>query len=266
MKKLLLIFAVVLLSYNAAYSQEKIDNSAVIEMVGAGLDAEVIISLMQNSPVDFSVTPADLATLKEKGVPTSIVAEMIKAKSKQASIDAQKTGIFFINGNGEEKRILPSVFSGSKTNTVAMSLTGFANANTKSIINGSESENKVPVSHQEFYFYFAPSQGSLGDIGGASDWWFKQATSPTEFALVELDTGKKNERTLKTGKVNAIAGASLGVNSKDVIDVKVEPVSETLFKVIPAKPLAQGEYCFFYQGTVPQGGYNNQSIFDFSVR
>lgn len=145
---------------------------------------------------------------------------------------------------------------------------GIANANVKSIVNKAQSDNKIPQGQQEFLFYFsANSQNNLGDVGGTIDWWFKQASSPAEFALVELESNKgKNQRSVKTGKVNAFAGSKIGINSKDVINVKVEKVGNTTYKVVPETPLEPGEYCFFYQGTIPQGGLNNQSIFDFSVQ
>lgn len=269
MKKILLVaLAVLWLNTNLVVAQDKVTNQSVIEMTEQGLDAEIIISFIANSDVDFDISPATLSALKEKGVPSAVIAEMIKVSRAQKQAEASKTGLYFIDKEGNEKRILPSVFSGTKTNTVAAAFSGgMANANIKSTVTNASSSNIVSTTNQVFYFYFMPSQGdALSNTGGAGDWWFKQATSPNEFALVELDTNKKkNERTLKTGKVNAW-GAKLGVNSGDAIPFEVEQLTETSFKISLKTPLQPGEYCFFYQGTIPQGGFNNQSIFDFSVQ
>lgn len=270
MKKILL-FAVAALWLNTSLvvAQDKVTNQSVIEMTEQGLDAEIIISFIANSDVDFDISPATLSALKEKGVASAVIAEMIKVSRAQKQAEAAKTGLYFIDKEGNEKRILPSVFSGTKTNTLAAAFSaGIANANIKSTITNASSSNVVSVNNQVFYFYFQPAKGdALSNTGGVSDWWFKQATSPNEFALVELDSNrKKNERTLKTGKANAWSGATLGVNSGDAIPFDVEQISETSFKISLKTPLKPGEYCFFYQGTIPQGGFNNQSVFDFSVQ
>ena len=67
------------------------------------------------------------------------------------------------------------------------------------------------------------------------------------------------------GKVNIYAGNSVGVDEKNVIKFDIEVLSDNEFKVIPAWFLEPGEYCFYYQGIVPVGGYSNQAVFDFSV-
>lgn len=269
MRKLITLFAAILFSSLIAFGQDKINNNSVIQMVEAGLDNEVIISVIGNSEVAFDVSPAQLGELKAKGIPGAIVAEMIKANSKQASLEAQKAGIFFLDAEGKEVRIMPTVFSGTKTSTAAAAFSGgLANANVKSTLNGAQSQNKITPGQQEFFFYFnANAQSNFNDVGGISDWWFKQASSPTEFALVALESNpRKNERSVKTGKVNAIGGMNVGINSRDIIQVTVEKVGNTSYKVVPKDPLEPGEYCFFYQGTVPQGGLTNQSIFDFTVQ
>lgn len=61
------------------------------------------------------------------------------------------------------------------------------------------------------------------------------------------------------------AGNSIGINENDIIGFDIEAINDLEFKVTPKRPLEPGEYCFFYQGTIPQGGFNNQSVFDFSI-
>lgn len=61
------------------------------------------------------------------------------------------------------------------------------------------------------------------------------------------------------------AGTSIGVDEKNHIQIDIEKIDDYTFKVKPRYFLNTGEYCFYYQGSIPQGGYNNQSVFDFSI-
>ena len=58
----------------------------------------------------------------------------------------------------------------------------------------------------------------------------------------------------------------MGVDPKKAIDFSIDDLGNGKYKVTLNKALKPGEYCFFYQGVIPMGGYNNQSIFDFSVK
>lgn len=93
---------------------------------------------------------------------------------------------------------------------------------------------------------------------------FSTASSPNQFVLVKL-TQKNKSRELETGKVNLYSGTSVGVPEDVIVQFDIEMVDETEFKVTPRQVLDPGEYCFFYQGAIPVGGYSNQSIFDFSI-
>lgn len=63
---------------NSTNSLTLLTNSDVIEMVKAGLDNEVIIAKIENSPVDFDVSTKGLIDLKNANVPSQIVSVMIQ--------------------------------------------------------------------------------------------------------------------------------------------------------------------------------------------
>ncbi len=72
------------------------------------------------------------------------------------------------------------------------------------------------------------------------------------------------ERELVVGEFGAL-GASTGTRSKDVIDIAFQKVGPGIYKVVPNKPLAPGEYCFFYAGTNMAMGATGGKLFDFGI-
>lgn len=267
MKKILFSLILTTFTFMALQAQEEtLTNESIIEMIELGFDEEIIIAKIKTSGVNFSTAISDLKLLKEKGASGAIISTMM-LQHNENNKEETLSGIYVMRGE-EKVKVLPSVFSASKTNTFAAEITGgIASAKVKSLINNANSRNVVSRDNAIFYFYFSPSDQNALSAQGGNDWWFKTATSPNEFALVRLKSNtSKNHRELETASLNAFTGTQIGVNSKKAIPFVIEQVSETEFIVIPETPLGPGEYCFFYQGTIPQGGENNQSVFDFSVQ
>lgn len=250
----------------AAYAQDNeiLTNQTVLEMTELGFESDVIISKIQTTGNKFDLTLEALKELKAKNVPGAVIAAMVKAGKKE-TVAEEKTGIFSIQADGNEQRIFPTAFSGTKTRTLAAGLTyGIASGKIKSVLNNPVSRNVVPVNNQTFMFYFLPFKDNQL---AATDWWFRATTSPNEFVLIRLDVNKnKGVREVETGKANMWVGTDAGVKNSKVIEFSVEDMGNGMFKVIPNEMLVNGEYCFFYQGAIPQGGYNNQSVFDFSIQ
>lgn len=263
---LTLIF-ILSLSFNSLFAQESIlTNKDILEMLELGFEQDLIITKIQTSECNFNTDISELKQLKAKGVSSQIISAMMMQENSGGNEEIVNSGIYFIN-DGNKVKILPSVFSASKTSTLASELTyGIASSKVKSIINNKRSRNVIKTGTPRFHFYFSPDNNNqLGGQGGL-DWWFKTATSPNEFVLVKLKSNeRKNNRELETGSVNIYAGSKVGIDSKKAIAFSIEQVSDTEFIVSPDSSLEPGEYCFFYQGVIPQGGVNNQSVFDFSI-
>lgn len=260
MKKILLLLFISL-SISAHSQNETITNKSIIEMMSIGFSDDVIIAKIKEGRGDFSTSIEALKDLKDKGVSDAIIVEIMGKKSKVGNDN--KIGIF-TKDNDKFIKILPSVFSGTKTNTLAAAFTyGIADATVKSSLNGATSRNVIQSSRPEFFFYFAKSENN-SFATGASNWWFSSATSPNEFSLVRLNS-KKNKRELNTGKANVYAGSSIGVGEDQTIKFEITQIDDFAFIVKPSGRLEAGEYCFFYQGMIPQGGYSNQAVFDFSI-
>lgn len=267
MKNKIILFA--LLCAGTLTAQEKLTNQSIIDMIKLGFEEEVIISKIKTSPSEYNVSIEELKKLMDQGATSEIISTMVtmSGTTKEDKAIESFSGIYFTDDQNKKTKILPSVFSGTKTNTLAAGLTyGIASAKVKSVINNAESRNRTNSEDLAFDFYFSPSADNALSAQGGSDWWFKTATSPNEFVLVQLNVNeRKNCRTLETGKVNVYAGSTVGIDTKYAIPFEIEQINDTHFRVRPQNTLEPGEYCFFYQGTVPQGGFNNQSVFDFKV-
>lgn len=262
MKTILLLISFCFTSLVTFAQTEVLTNQSVLEMIELGFSEDVILTKIKTSEVDFDTSIAALKVLKEKGVSDAIMMAIMNGTSDNRSEDIEEieAGIYFANGD-QLIRMLPTVFSGTKTNTLGSAFSyGIASSDIKSILNNAESNNVIKTDSPEFWFYF----DSRNNVD-FNNWWFFSATSPNEFVLVRLDK-KKKRRELKTGSVNVYAGTNIGVAEKHLIPFNIETIDNNTFKVVPKEPFEDGEYCFFYQGTIPQGGYVNQSVFDFSIQ
>ena len=270
--RFLLIFCFLSWSCALFAQTETLTNQSVVDMASIGFSDDVIIAKIRSSEAAFDTSIDSLKALKEKGVSDNVILailEHVKASQEIEEItesDEQpkqnnRLGIYVIQ-NGEVVKMYPSVFSGTKTNTIGTALTyGLASTTVESILNGETSSTVISARHPEFMFYFSrPDNADLNNNG--NNWWFFTASSPKEFALVMLER-KKGRRVLGTGSVNIYSGTNFGVD--DEIPFETIQVDEYTFKVVPSVPLESGEYGFFYKGVIPNGGYGNSSVFDFTI-
>lgn len=272
MKILLIITSFFIISIHTFAQTEVLTNQSILDMIELGFSSEVILAKIESSDSNFDTTIESIKQLKGMGVSDSIIVAIInKAKTDIESYDntnrapkEDKIGLYVDDGQ-ELRRIFPTVFSGSKTNTLGSALSyGLASASISSVLNNPTSTNIVNTCIPEFIFFFGRPT-SQQNFNNGNNWWFFTATSPNEFVLVKLDK-KRKSREIRTGSVNIYAGTNIGVDENSVIPFEIVPIDDYTFKVNSTDPLKPGEYCFFYRGAIPQGGYNNQAVFDFSIQ
>lgn len=257
---MLVVFLLVVASTINA-QDNKLTNQSILDMVDMGFSDSVIITKIKTSETNFDVSIEALKEFKLKGISDVVIVSIMNG-GKEIEKD-NKVGIYTKEGDSF-KRILPTMFSGSKTSTLASAFSyGMASAIIKSTMSNKQSTNIINSSLPEFYFFFAESKSNDFSIS-TNNWWFASATSPNEFALVKLNV-KKNKRELKIGKVNIYSGSSMGIDEENIVKFNIETINNRSFKVVPNVQLEAGEYCFFYKGIIPQGGFSNQSVFDFSI-
>src|SRR6266576_470987 len=68
-----------------ASAQETLTNDSVAKMVKAGLGESLIVSMIQNQPGKYTLTPDGLVKLKEQGVPDKVLAAMVAKGSASSS-------------------------------------------------------------------------------------------------------------------------------------------------------------------------------------
>lgn len=273
MKTLLLILSFFFIGTDTFAQSEVLTNQSVLDMIDLGFSEDVIVAKIETSDSDFDATIKALKNLKEMGVSDTIIMAIInKTKSGTENVDVEgsrnedgyNVGLY-TNDSGDLRKILPTVFSGSKMNTLGTALSyGLASTNISSVLNNPTSANIINTCNPEFIFFFGRPSNQQNFNNGAN-WWFFTATSPNEFVLVKLDK-KGKRRELQTGSVNIFAGTSIGIDENSIIPFEIISVDNYTFKVVAVDPLQPGEYCFLYRGTVPQGGYTNQAVFDFSIQ
>jgi hypothetical protein len=256
MKKTFILILILFLS-NFSFAQEMMTNQSILDLMDLGFGSEVIKAKINSSQTNFDTTIDQLKALKEKGVSSDVLALMIDKSTLKVDY-----GVFYLSGDTLIK-IEPSVFAGTKSNALGAAFSyGIAPVKVKSYINNSTSLTKADSLNLAFIFQFDTK--NKNDLGN-NNWWFKTATTPKEFALTRLKQ-KRDSRELTTGKVRGItASVQMGIDPDDTIKFSIEDLGNGRYKVVPIGMLGAGEYCFFYQGTIPMGGYNNQSIFDFSI-
>lgn len=267
MKKLLILTVITLFSFCNIGAQETITNETIIQMKDLGFEDSMIIDKINSSNVKFDASINGLTMLKKAGISTDVIS-LVMQKSKHNT--KSKTGIYYVDNNDKQKRIQPSVFSNSNTNAAAQKLvSGLINAKKKAQLPRTKSNNVLKSGNQEFVFIFNTSdvdnmQTNQGNQAGLLNWWFRTATSPNEFVLVKLTVKeRKNLREVITGKSSVLTNTD-GIDPKYALPFKIEEIESNKFKVTPEN-LEPGEYCFIYQGQVPEGR-TNQSVFDFSIQ
>lgn len=265
MKKFLLLIIATTTIIGSAYAQKKeiMTNEIVISLVEMEFSSDIINAKILSSEAQFDTSIDALMHLKENNVHSDVIKTMINYQSTTDNKKLEKTGIYYFEGD-EEKQILPTVFASSKTNILASALTyGIASSKIKSILNNAEASTVVSDTIK-FVFHFTPLENEQLI---ATDWWFRVTVSPAEFVLVKLKSNeRKGNREVEVGEINLWVGNKNGVQSKNAIKCDIVKLNDGEFSVKPSTKLEKGEYCFFYAGTIPLGGYTNQSVFDFSVQ
>jgi hypothetical protein len=74
---------------NATPDNAALDNAAVVKMTKAGLGEDVIVSMVQNQPGHYDLTPDTLVSLKNDGVSDKVMAAMA-AKNAAPAVPAAK--------------------------------------------------------------------------------------------------------------------------------------------------------------------------------
>ena len=273
-----LTFNFTVAAQNGSSSDEVLTNDKVITMIKAGLPPSIIVNKIRTSKTNFNTSTEELIRLQNARVPTEIMNAMVDASLAASSSNsrtgagdvskadpndpasAHDAGIYLLlERDGQRKMIQlePTVSKQNKTGGVFKSMMtyGIAKMKFKAALSGEKASLQIDQARPVFYFYFEVKGSGLSTSSS-------YATSPNEFALVQLDQ-KSNTREVIVMQANAF-GAESGTMDKASRAFHYEKVAPGVYKVTPQTDLTDGEYGFYNAaGIGPSGG---AKIFDFSIR
>jgi hypothetical protein len=205
-------------------------------MVKAGLGEDLIISMVDSQPSNFSLTPDDLIALKSSGVSEKILGAMMRRKSSPATAPAAaptvagpvgEIGVYAMKG-GQWVEVLPEVVNW-KTGGVIKSVAtaGIVKGDINGRITGPHSRNSVTLPLR--LLIFTPD-----------------GTAVTEYQLLKLrEKDDAREFRTVTGGVFHVSGGA----NRDILPLDSKKVAPRTFELILPPDLRAGEY-----GILPPGG------------
>ncbi len=289
MALLLMSFVLVQMNFTQT-TREILTNADIIELVKLGLGEALIIEKIRQSDCQCDTSATGLGKLKAAKVPENIIMAMLNSSTGTNTTKTNNGGVtasvqtnpantslsnkalsqiaepgIYLYENGEMKPIEPSIFSGSKMNPLMGTLTyGIKKTKYRAKVRGKSANMQISNPLPEFYFIFNPEYKNSGAVMAGGLFWGMPATSPAEFMLVEMNI-KETSREAVLGEFGAWTGISMGARDKDIREYSFEKIKPGIYKVIPKQNLLNGEYCFYFGGSVTGLGIAGGKIFDFSI-
>ena len=234
---LLLTFAVVSLSI-ALCAQEPLNNASIEKMTKAGLGEDVIVSVVQNQPGHYDLSPDALVALKKEGVSDKVLAAMASKNSgapapapKPAAADAfddLDNGVYFKAKDGAWT-LIASEQVNWKTGGALKSFAsrGIVKEDVNGHLNGKESATKLATPLE--ILIKAPEGMEATDY---------------EFVHLHVNSDNREFRTKTGGVVHASGGAS-----RDEVEFEQTRLAKHVYTVtFKDKLAAGGEYAFLAPG------------------
>lgn len=261
---------------------ETLTNANVVALVASGIGDEAVIAKIRSTDHNFQLGTDDLITLKQKGVPGTVIAAMLTPAATAAAgltptysinsadpMVAHPAGVYLLDLSAPEAkmaRIDPTVTNQAKTGGIlGYAFTGgLASMSVKAALQNETARVHTQNGAPTFYFFFDEANGNVGGSSAWSSGTAATVTSPNEFTLIKL-MKKSGRREARVGSVN-IGGAKTGVMDKDRIPFDYVMVRPGVFKATATTPLQPGEYGFIYSlAGGGAGGAMTARVFDFSV-
>jgi hypothetical protein len=230
-----LLFTLLFALAVAATAQDVLTNESVVKMVKSGLGEGLIVSMVQNQPGKYSLTPEELVKLKGAGVSEKILGAMVAKGSGGGSAPATaatpagdsdvpasiEIGVYY-KKDGRWQEMLPEVVNW-KTGGVLkhIATAGVVKGDVNGHLDGAHSRNSVK-SPVEALIY-AP-----------------EGVAITEYQLIHLHENPDNRefRTITGGVMHESGGAT-----RDIVAFEGKKIAPRTYKVI-LPSLGAGEFGF----------------------
>ncbi|MDR3700334.1 MAG: hypothetical protein P4L56_11895 [Candidatus Sulfopaludibacter sp.] len=223
-----------------ALAQDVLTNDSIVKMIKAGLGEGVIVSMIQNQPGKYAVTPDDMVSLKGQGVSEKVLSAMISkgaggsAPAAPATVSAAPDsdlpkdpdiGVYFRKG-GNWEEMLPEVVNW-KTGGVLkhIATAGVVKGDVNGHLDGVHSRNSVATPLEVLIYV-------------------PEGVAITEYQLLHLheNPDSREFRTVTGGVMHESGGAT-----RDVIPFEGKRVAKGVYKVVLPK-MGAGEYGFLPPG------------------
>jgi len=236
-----------------AWTQQLLDNDAVVKMVKAGLSEDLVVSMIQNQPGKYSLSADDVVKLKGQGVTDKELTAMVgKGSGANTPTPSKATGPavavagldvpqdldigVYYKKAGKWQEMLPEVVNW-KTGGVMKSIAsaGVVKGDVNGHIPGANSRNSL-TSPIEVVIYTP------------------EGVAITEYQLLHLrEHGDSREFRTVTGGVMHVSGGA----TRDVVPFEGTKLASRTFKVVVPN-MGAGEYGFLPPGAF--GSANSASI------
>ena len=152
MRSLMLIATALVSLSLPVFGQEPLTNASIEKMTKAGLGEDVIVSVVQNQPAHFDLTPETLVTLKGEGVSDKVLAAMAAkngtpaggAKPTTNAYDDLDVGVYYKSKAGSWTLIASEIVnwkSGGAFKSIASH--GIVKGDINGHLNGKESATRL---------------------------------------------------------------------------------------------------------------------------
>lgn len=260
------LLTLLLLSSSLSFAADSIiTNKDIIDMLNADLSDDIIVSVLQQSEVDFDNSPQALISLKQAGASDEVIAAALDIDSPSATAGGSNAAprvaegdyrpdVVTINfsGSSEEMRyVLPSI------RTAARGF-GFGGIATYMVLRGEESSLKINDNTPSFILSIPANA---------------QPESYVELANFAVRRNGTREVMVGGGYMSYSSGItrdrSIPFTITELSDQSNAADGFIVYEVVPESALEQGQYAvIFYNSEIPVVGYfgaGNNSAFDFTV-
>jgi hypothetical protein len=279
MKKILGLFACLILVTATVVKAETLTNDSIIQLHKVGLADSTITAKIKASTCNFDTSVDALKTLKDAGISDEVLQAMLlvssSVKAAPAPVGAapagvppgdpndpkaaHASGIYLyeeVGGKPKMTQMTPSRVEDMSTGS-GWGMAWGGSAKTRAVLAGAHAQLQTTGAESVFYFYFTKSEASLGSMDVA-------ATSPDDFSLGVMEAHTSHDQPVRRLEISkmSMGGYHVGLNKKDVRPFTTEKISDGVFKVTPTA-LKPGEYVFvqLIAGNVASA----MKMFDFGI-
>ena len=213
---------------------ETLTNKGVIALTGAGLSPELIVAKIDGSACSFDLSTDGLVALKKAGVTDAVLQAMLSRASSKAGATP----------------IRPSLTGASKVPKLEFANHPYLRNKTTGVWNPLEKATSsikskmVAMGYGGMKMLFQiPNEKSPTRLAATDSAIFLLNTFGT--AMPEFVLYQAKQENGNRAAVGAKAGGFSGISSgQDVLTFNILPVGNGIFRLIPSKRLAPGEYFF----------------------